>query len=329
MELIVSLVAVAVLFLAGMFGSQAGLQSLFGIVIPYIAFAVFVLGIIYKVMGWAKVPVPFRIPTTCGQQKTLPWIEHDKLDNPFTPMQAAGRMALEVLMFRSLIKNTKTQLKNGRISYMTDIFLWVGALAFHYAFLVVALRHLRLFTDPVPFWVTAIEKVDGFMQVGVPGFYATSFVIIAAVAYLLWRRLASPQLRYISLANDYFPLLLILCITGSGFFLRYLTKTDIVAVKELLIGLVTFAPAIPENPISGLFYGHVFLVSVLLAYFPFSKLMHAPGVFLSPTRNMANNNRAVRHINPWNYPVKVHTYEEYEDELRDLMKSVDLPLEKE
>ena len=84
----------------------------------------------------------------------------------------------------------------------------------------------------------------------------------------------------------------------------------------------------PET-ISPLFYGHLFLVCVLLAYFPFSKLMHMAGVFLSPTRNLANNNRAVRHVNPWDYPVKVHTYEEYEDEFRDKMKAAGIPVEKE
>jgi hypothetical protein len=36
-----------------------------------------------------------------------------------------------------------------------------------------------------------------------------------------------------------------------------------------------------------------------------------------------------RHINPWNAPVKVHTYAEYEDEFRAKMKAVGLPVEKE
>ena len=74
---------------------------------------------------------------------------------------------------------------------------------------------------------------------------------------------------------------------------------------------------------------HLLLVSVLAAYFPFSKLMHMGGVFLSPTRNLANNNRAVRHINPWNYPVKIHTYAEWEEEFRDKIEAAGLPLEAE
>jgi nitrate reductase gamma subunit len=74
---------------------------------------------------------------------------------------------------------------------------------------------------------------------------------------------------------------------------------------------------------------HLFLVCSLFAYFPFSKLVHLGGIFLSPTRNLANNNRMVRHVNPWSYPVKVHTYAEYEEEFREKMIEAGLPVEKE
>ena len=93
------------------------------------------------------------------------------------------------------------------------------------------------------------------------------------------------------------------------------------------MGLVQFRPVIPDS-VGTLFYIHIFLVSCLFAYFPFSKLMHLGGVFLSPTRNLANNNRAVRHVNPWNYPVNVHTYAAYEDEFREKMVEAGLPVDK-
>ena len=114
----------------------------------------------------------------------------------------------------------------------------------------------------------------------------------------------------------------------SGILMRYVTKIEVAAAKELTMGLVTFHPTIPQG-VGAIFYVHVFLVSVLLAYFPFSKLMHLGGVFLSPTRNLKTDTRAARHINPWNYPVKVHTYEEYEEEFRDKMIEAGLPVEKE
>ena len=94
------------------------------------------------------------------------------------------------------------------------------------------------------------------------------------------------------------------------------------------MGLISFNPVVPEG-IGTMFLIHLFLVCVLFIYFPFSKLMHFAGVFFSPTRNLANNNRRQRHVNPWDYPVKVHTYAEYEDDFRELMKAADMPVEKE
>jgi len=109
---------------------------------------------------------------------------------------------------------------------------------------------------------------------------------------------------------------------------RHFFKVDLLRVKEWAMGLASLHPVVPTG-IGISFFIHIFLVSALMAYFPFSKLMHMGGVFLSPTRNLANNNRMRRHINPWNYPVKIHTYEEYEDEFRDKMKAAGVPVEKE
>jgi nitrate reductase gamma subunit len=251
--------------------------------------------------------------------------------------QIVVRMALEILTCRSLFRNTRMKLtQGGRLAYQLEIFLWVGALAFHYAFLVVLIRHLRLFLEPVPFFVQLTETIDSFFRVeiiypvikfGVPGVYMSGFVLLAAVSYLFLRRLFVRPVKFISIASDYFPLFLIFGIALSGILMRYFTKIDVTAAKELTMGLVTFRPTVPQG-LSGIFYVHVFLVSTLIAYFPFSKLMHLGGIFLSPTRNMPTDTRARRHVNPWNYPVPVHTYEEYEDEFRDKMIEAGLPVEK-
>jgi nitrate reductase gamma subunit len=313
MKVLVSLAAVVGLFLLGLLGGTVvGLGWVFGVALPYLAVAVFVVGVVCRVVSWARVPVPFRIPTTCGQQKSLPWIRHAKLDNPHGLFGVFGRMTLEVLFFRSLLRNTKAELReNGTLAYGISLALWLGAMVFHWSMLIVLLRHLRLLIDPVPYCVTLLQVVDGFLlrHAGSPVLFLTSILFLAGLAYLLSRRLASPQLRYISLAGDYFPLFMLLGIGISGVWLRHLSKTDIVGVKELAMGLVSFAPTVPERAIGCLFYGHLFLVSVLLAYFPLSKLVHMAGVFLSPTRNLANNSRVVRHVNPWDYCVNVHTYE--------------------
>ena len=326
----VSFFAVFVLILIGLGGAQtAGLRTFFGVVVPYLAVLTFFVGIISRVVTWARAPVPFRIPTTGGQQKSLPWIKWSCLDNPVTKGGAFARMVLEIVAFRSLFRNTRLELRDGpKLDYASSKWLWLAALAFHYTFLLIFLRHFRFFLEPIPGLVDLLQKVDGFFEVGVPGLYLTDAIIVLALLYLLLRRFAIPQIRYISLAADYFPLFLILGLVLSGILMRYFIKVDIRGVKQLAMGLVSLHPTVPEG-IGSIFYVHLFLLSVLIAYFPFSKLMHAPGVFLSPTRNLPNDSRIVRHINPWNYPVKVHSYEAYENDFREKMIEAGLPVEKE
>jgi len=44
---------------------------------------------------------------------------------------------------------------------------------------------------------------------------------------------------------------------------------------------------------------HLGLVAALMIIFPYSKLLHAPGVFFSPTRNQVDNPRERRHVADW------------------------------
>ncbi|HZY02029.1 MAG TPA: sulfate reduction electron transfer complex DsrMKJOP subunit DsrM [Anaeromyxobacteraceae bacterium] len=329
MGILVSLLAVVALLLVALVGvGGLGWRWLFGVAVPYAAAGVFLVGMVLRVLSWARSPVPFRIPTTCGQQKSLPWIRQSKVENPSTAAGAVARMALEVLCFRSLFRNTRVQLRDGRLTYASSKWLWAAGLAFHWSFLVILLRHLRFFTEPVPGFVRGLATLDGFFQVGLPEILATTVIFLAAVGFLFARRLFSPPLRYLSLPGDWFPLLLLLSIGLSGVWMRHLSKVDVPTVKSWAMGMLHLTP-----PAAGVadtaFYVHLFLVSTLLAYFPFSKLVHMAGVFMSPTRNLAANSREVRHVNPWNRPLPVHTYEEYEDEFRERMRQAGLPLEKE
>jgi nitrate reductase gamma subunit len=324
--LIIVLVLIALAYV-GVVG--AGLTGLFGIAIPYLALLVFLLGFIRNVLGWAKSPVPFRIPTTAGQGKSLPWIRQNKIENPSGLVGVLVRMALEILLFRSLFRNTQAEVsKSGTLSYGSSKWLWLGGLVFHWSFLVILLRHSRLFIEPVPGLIVQLEYFDSvFETILSPAFLITDAAILAAVTYLFFRRVVAPQIRYISQPADYFAILLIMSIVVTGILMRYYFRVDVVAIKTLARGLVTFKFNVPDG-IGVIFYIHLFLVSVLAAYFPFSKLMHLGGVFLSPTRNLANNNRERRHINPWNPEIKFRTYAEYENEFRDKMKEVGLPVEK-
>jgi nitrate reductase gamma subunit len=278
-----AVLAIVVIALIG--GSIPFLQGIFGVLLPYVAFVIFLAGFCYKVMYWAKSPVPFRIPTTAGQQFSLPWIKQAKIENPSTLGGVLMRMFFEVFLFRSLFRNTKADLRSGYFIYGPTKWLWLFALLFHYSFLVIAIRHLRLFLDPVPGLVELMDKVDGMFQIGHPYMYLTDVFFILALLFLLGRRLFLSKVRFISLIADYFPLFLILGIGITGIMMRFWVRVDVVAIKALANGLVSFHPTVPDG-ISPLFFVHIALVSVLFAYFPFSKLMHMGGVFMSPPETL-------------------------------------------
>ncbi len=334
MKAIFSLLMVLALVVIATVGAGAAqMHTIFAYCIPRTAFIIFMVGFVCKIISWAKRPVPFRIPTTGGQQQSLPWIKQNKWDNPSTGPQTFIRMALEVLTFRSLFRNTKTVMRhddgqNPVVGYVSAKWLWLFAIMFHYGFLTVVVRHMRLFLQPVPAHIEFLDWADGILQILAPTIYISDMLLIGGATLLLLRRLCAPKIRYISLVNDYFPLFLILGVACSGAYMRYVAKVDIMGIKEVVMGLITLHYAGPAG-IDTSFYVHVFLVSCLLVYIPFSKLMHMGGVFLSPTRNMPNDTRINHYVNPWNNPaIKPHSYAAYEDEFREHMLEAGLPLEK-
>jgi nitrate reductase gamma subunit len=330
MGILYSVSAVLGLILLSVLGVGAlGWTSLFAIVLPYLAIVAFVAGFVYRVLKWASAPVPFHIPTVGGQQNSLPWIKANPIDSPHSTGGVVARLALEILLFRSLLKNETVELQGPqKLSHRASLFLWLGGMAFHWSFLVILLRHLRFFLVPVPTAVVVLQRVDSILQNLLPVIYITDVVLLSALTYLFVRRLITPHVRYISLPADYFVILLLSTIALSGVMMRLVFNVDLFQVKGWVSGMLNFHP-VPPQGVNLLFYIHLFFVCLLLAYFPLSKLMHLPGVFLSPTRNLMNTSRNHRHVNPWNAPVKVHTYEEYEEEFREPMKEVGLPIEKE
>lgn len=324
----ISVIAIMILTLSALGIAFTPLSFLLTAILPYTAFTVFIAGFVYRIVKWGRTPVPFRITTTCGQQASLPWIKGQPLESPSNVWGVIGRMALEVLLFRSLFRNTDVAIVGQRPVYGSAKWLWFFGLLFHWSLLIIVLRHLRFFIEPIAPWINGLSSIDGFFEIGVPTLYLTDTAVLAGVTFLFLRRVVVPRLRYISLVTDYFALMLLLGIATTGLLMRHFFPADLIQVKNLALGWFAFAPAAPKG-VGTVFYIHLCFVFTLLVWFPFSKLMHMGGVFLSPTRNLANDNRMKRHQNPWNTPVKVHTYGEYEDEFREKMKLAGLPVEKE
>ena len=192
---------------------------------------------------------------------------------PTTRSGVALRLAREVVFFESLFK--------------ANLWLWAAGWLFHAGLALVLLRHLRYFTEPVWGWVAWLQPF---------GVYA-GFAMAAGLAGLWIRRMFVARVRYISTPSDHLMLALLLGIALSGLAMKYVAHTDIVGVKRFFLGLMVFDwQPLPADPV---LYAHLFLVALLMLVFPISKLLHAPGVFFSPSRNQADDPRERRHVAPW------------------------------
>jgi len=192
---------------------------------------------------------------------------------PTTQRGVALRLLREVVLFESLFKSS--------------LWTWVFGWLFHAGLALVLIRHLRYFTEPVWAWVAFAQPF---------GIYA-AFAMAAGLAGLWVRRFAVARVRYISTPSDHLMLALLLAIAVSGLAMKFVAHTDVVAVKAFFLGLMVadWQPLPPD----GLLYVHLALVALLMLIFPFSKLLHAPGLFFSPTRNQADNPRERRHLSTW------------------------------
>jgi len=206
------------------------------------------------------------------------WVTPAPLKIPTTPAPTTRggvvfRMAREIALFESLFKGNK--------------WLWLFGYMFHIGLALVLLRHLRYFTEPVWGWVVLIQPF---------GMYA-GFAMVAGLLGLWARRIFVERIRYITNPSDHLILALLVGIGASGLMMKFVKHTDIVAVKNFFIGLMQFnIQPLPSDPVLML---HLALVAVLMIIFPLSKLLHAPGVFFSPSRNQVDNPRESRHLAPW------------------------------
>ena len=224
----------------------------------YVATGVLVVGLSLKLRSYITTPAPLKIPTTPA---------------PTTVAGVGWRMAREAVLFESLFKSSK--------------WTWLFGWAFHVALLLVVLRHLRYFQEPVWLPVVLIQPLGTIAGIA----------MVAALGALWARRWLVDRVRYISTPSDHLMLALLLAIGLSGLGIRFVVHTDIVAVKGFILGLQRFDwQALPADP---LLLAHLALVVLLMIIFPISKLLHAPGLFFSPTRNQADNAREVRHISAW------------------------------
>ena len=192
---------------------------------------------------------------------------------PLTKGGVRLRMFNEVVFFNSLFRASK--------------FTWIFGWLFHVGLAFVLFRHLRYATEPVWGIVAIMQPIGIYM----------AFAMLLGLVGLWVRRIFVERIRYISNPSDHLMLGLIIMIAISGLMMKYISHSDIVQAKAFALGLLYFDwQSIPAD---FFFMVHLLLVAGLMLVFPFSKLLHAPGIFFSPTRNQVDDSREKRHIAPW------------------------------
>ena len=225
----------------------------------YISLFIFIVGMGRKIHQFWITPVPLKIPIA---------------PTPLTQTGAIFKMIREVTLFESLFRSNK--------------WIWLFGFLFHFGLLLVLVRHLRYFIPG--------DLPEVFLLIQ-PFKYA-AFAMIIGLAGLLARRIFVPRIRYISSPSDYLMLLMLIIIGVSGAIMTFTSNhTDVMMVKAFASGLIIFDWTNLPTEIN--FLLHLFLVLVLLAIFPISKLLHVPGIFFSPTLNQVDNARNKRHISSW------------------------------
>ncbi len=233
--------------------------SIFFTILFYIVITVFIVGLFLKIKQYATIPAPLRIPVAPA---------------PLTKTGVVMRMIREVTIFESLFKANK--------------WTWLFGFLFHFGLLLVVIHHIRLF------WP---GETPSLLLLAQPFKYA-AFAMLIGLSGLLVRRIFLDRVRYISAPSDYLLLVLLLVIGVSGFIMTFTDNhTNVIAVKQFASGLLNFSWS--NIPSDLYLIVHLLAVFILIAIFPISKLLHAPGIFFSPTLNQVDDARKKRHIAPW------------------------------
>jgi nitrate reductase gamma subunit len=162
---------------------------------------------------------------------------------------------IDIIFFRRLFASNKL--------------LWLGSWVFHISFLVVLLRHLRYFLEPVPDCIITAQPFGIF----------AGYLMAGSLAYVILLRTAE-KARYLSRQN-YLILGLVFLIGLTGLIMRNFFPPDLVDVKSFAMGLVGMKPA----PLPGdtFFSLHLILVLLLIPFLPFH-IFTAPLVIVEARR---------------------------------------------
>lgn len=211
----------------------------------YIAFAVFFLGITYRVFSiWRKPKLPATQQIYPDRNPKWLWVLND------------------TFLFPTVRRHKPL--------------LWLFLISFHVGLFLLLIGHLELVVDIGLFQIVPHEIFLGKGFVGV--------ILAVCLLFFLFRRFSSP-VKDLSVPEDYYLLVLIFLIVIFGSEMDWARRwydygeMTVEDYRTYLISLLLFKP---ELPYSTTFSGHsfmlvlhVFFANLLLIVFPFSQLMHS------------------------------------------------------
>jgi nitrate reductase gamma subunit len=222
-----------------------------GMALPYVAFGVFVVGTLLRIVGWMRIPVPFHL--------TLFPVPEDKAGS-------VRELVLEFVLCRSI--------------YREDRLLWLWVWLFHVSLLMIVCGHvLGIYFLRQQFTLVGLSSETSQTLSVLLGGVAGAMMTLSLGA-LLCRRLFRREVRGLSEPDHYFELILLLAIsvTGIAMYLPGL-HAELPEVRAYMAGLLLLDPV--PLPRSSPFFVHFLLVNLLMLYFPFSRLLHSAGFFVN------------------------------------------------
>ncbi|MDY6881905.1 MAG: respiratory nitrate reductase subunit gamma [Desulfatiglans sp.] len=153
--------------------------------------------------------------------------------------------------------------------------LWCFLMAFHVCFLLLIIGHLELIKD---FRLFQIVEHEVFLGRGVIG-----LLLSVSLLFFLFRRFVEPA-KDLSVPEDYYLLILLFLTVIFGSQMDWARtlydyeEMGVEAYRAYLMSLLTLKPEITDLSLSGhsfMLILHVFFANLFLMFFPFSKIMHS------------------------------------------------------
>ncbi|MEG6586650.1 respiratory nitrate reductase subunit gamma [Dendrosporobacter sp. 1207_IL3150] len=222
-----------------------------GQILPYLAGGIFIAGMGWRLWTWLRTPVPFKMTLSPA---------------PVGTAQRFIKIGQELLIFKTLRQSDRR--------------LWLWAWMMHLCLAAIIGGHITgIYFLGQQFTALGLSINESVKLSTILG-SLSGILIFASLVALLYRRTSNAEVKRLSDPADYFDILLLLAVVISGLHMRLTSlEVDLPAIRTYLGSLMTFKPV--STPQNWIFISHYFLVNILLAYLPFSKMLHMTGFFVN------------------------------------------------